>query len=116
MELSQCLEKHTKGIIGNIQFLKTTKDIETFNQSMKAIYRAWDVRQKKMNILSAQSFNVGDAVTFENNRSLKGYDVISGVVKKVKVQNILVESDSGNMWDVPASRLEHMDQNIGGLK
>ena len=111
MELSQCLEKHTKGIIGNIQFLKTTKDIETFNQSMKAIYRAWDVRQKKMNILSAQSFNVGDAVTFGQSGG-----VIEGLVKKVKVQNILVETFSGNMWDVPASRLEHMDQNIGGLK
>jgi len=105
MELSQCLEKHTKGIIGNIQFLKTTKDIETFNQSMKAIYRAWDVRQKKMNILSAQSFNFGDAVTFE-----QGGGVISGVVRKVKVQNILVETDSGNMWDVPASRLELMEE------
>jgi hypothetical protein len=108
MELSQCLEKHVKGIIGNIQFLKTSKDMEIFNESMKKIYKAWDSRQRKINTLQAQSFRVGDAVTFKNNKGL----VQNGVVKKVKIKNVVVETDSGDKWNVPASFLELLELEV----
>ena len=93
------MRKHVEAIIESIQLLKTREDMEAFNENMKKIYKAWDSRQRKINTLQAQSFHVGDVVTFTNNKGL----VQNGVVKKVKIKNVLVEIDSGDKWNVPAS-------------
>ena len=98
------MRKHVEAIIESIQLLKTREDMEAFNENMKKIYKAWDSRQREINTRQAQSFHVGDAVTFKNNKGL----VQNGVVKKVKIKNVLVEIDSGDKWNVPASFLTQL--------
>jgi len=75
--------------------------MDAFYKNFQKVYDAWGVRQKKINTIQAQLFNVGDRVTFKDRKGI----TVEGVVEKVKVKNILVLADTDERWDIPASFL-----------
>jgi len=104
------MENYIEKIIEHINTLNSVEELKTFHKNMNRIYAAWGVRQTRINTIQAQSFNIGDRVTFENNRGITQ----EGIVKKVKIKNILVlvrtKTDIDERWDIPASHLTKQHQ------
>ena len=59
------------------------------------------MRRNQLHFKDAQSFKIGDSVSFVGRRGA----TLKGVVEKVKVKYILVRTTSGTRWNVPGSHL-----------
>ncbi len=90
-----------KTIIESIETLNTKEDLMNFHKNMKLIYDAWDHRQNKINSASAKALSVGDAVSIFHPS--KNKNIANGVIKKINRKNIIVITDDGENWNVPAS-------------
>ena len=95
------MENYFDKIVESINALNSREDMDAFYKNFQKVYDAWGVRQRKINTIQAQAFNVGDRVTFNDRKGITQ----EGTVTKVKVKNILVLTDSDVGWDIPASFL-----------
>jgi hypothetical protein len=59
------------------------------------------MRRNQLHFKDAQSFKIGDSVSFEGRHGA----ILKGVVEKVKIKYILVRTTSGTRWNVPGSHL-----------
>ena len=66
------------------------------------------MRRNQLHFKDAQSFAIGDAVSFEGRRGA----TLKGVVEKVKVKYILVRTTSGTRWNVPGSHLTKIKEKV----
>ena len=102
------METSFEKIIESINTLNSKEELLTFYDNMQRIYDAWGLRQRKINTIHAQEFNVGDRVTFENNKGITQ----EGIVKRVKIKNILVLTDRDENWDIPATFLTKQNKEV----
>tara|TARA_B100002019_G_scaffold190167_1_gene164400 strand:- start:312 stop:614 length:303 start_codon:yes stop_codon:yes gene_type:complete len=66
------------------------------------------MRRNQLHFKDAQSFKIGDSVSFEGRRGA----TLKGVVEKVKVKYILVRTTSGTRWNVPGSHLTLIKEKV----
>ena len=59
------------------------------------------MRRNQLHFADAQSFRVGDRVSFAGRHG----STLKGVVEKVKIKYILVRTDGGTRWNVPGSHI-----------
>ena len=86
----------------NKKLQKIISDIyEMDSTDLNAIIGAVKLRRNQLHFKDAQSFKVGDAVSFEGRHGA----ILKGVVEKVKIKYILVRTTSGQRWNVPGSHL-----------
>ena len=86
----------------NKKIQKIIEDIDSMDSNdLNQIISAIKLRRNKLHFTDAQTFKVGDRVSFKGRygRTEKG------VVEKVKIKFILVRTDGGTRWNVPGSHL-----------
>ena len=66
------------------------------------------MRRNQLHFAKAQSFKIGDSVSFEGRHGA----ILKGVVEKVKVKYILVRTTSGTRWNVPGSHLTLIKEKV----
>ncbi len=88
----------TDSIINSILQITDTNELRTISNALHQ-HRTY------MNAQATRNFVVGDKVEFEGRRGR----TVQGVVKRVKIKNIIVEetnSPFGGRWNVSASLLK----------
>ena len=87
------MNKKLKTIIEDIFKMDST--------DLSAVVEAVKMRRNRLHFTDAQSFRVGDRVSFKGRHG----SILKGVVEKVKIKYILVRTDGGTRWNVPGSHL-----------
>ena len=86
----------------NKKLQKIITDIsEMESTDLSAVVEAVKMRRNRLHFTDAQSFRVGDRVSFAGRHG----STLKGVVEKVKIKYILVRTDGGTRWNVPGSHL-----------
>jgi len=86
----------------NKKLQKIITDIsEMESTDLSAVVEAVKMRRNRLHFTDAQSFRVGDRVSFKGRHG----SILKGVVEKVKIKYILVRTDGGTRWNVPGSHL-----------
>ena len=86
----------------NKKLQKIITDIsEMESTDLSAVVEAVKMRRNRLHFTDAQSFKVGDRVSFKGRHG----SILKGVVEKVKIKYILVRTDGGTRWNVPGSHL-----------
>ncbi len=85
--------------------MSVKKTIEAIQQmdseDLNSIITAIKLRRNQLHFRDAQSFKVGDRVSFNGRHGA----VLKGTIEKVKIKYILVRTDAGQRWNVPGSHL-----------
>ena len=68
---------------------------------LQAVVEAVKMRRNRLHFTDAQTFKVGDRVSFKGRHGRTE----KGVVEKVKIKFLLVRTDGGTRWNVPGSHL-----------
>ena len=88
-----------------VKLNKLQKTIEAIQQmdseDLNSIVTAIKLRRNQLHFRDAQSFKVGDRVSFNGRHGA----VLKGTIEKVKIKYILVRTDAGQRWNVPGSHL-----------
>ena len=71
------------------------------NDELHKVIEAVKLRRNQLHFRDAQSFKVGDRVSFNGRHGA----VLKGTIEKVKIKYILVRTDAGQRWNVPGSHL-----------
>ena len=71
------------------------------NEELNSVVDALKLRRNQLHYQDAQSFRVGDRVSFKGRHNA----IEKGTIEKVKIKYILVRTDSGQRWNVPGSHL-----------
>ena len=88
---------------------KTISDIYKMNGTdLSAVVDAIKLRRNQLHFRDAQSFKIGDSVSFEGRHGA----ILKGVVEKVKVKYLLVRTTSGTRWNVPGSHLTKIKEKV----
>ena len=66
------------------------------------------MRRNQLHFTDAQSFKVGDSVSFTGRRGA----MLKGVVDKVKVKYLLIRTTTGQRWNVPGSHLTKIKETV----
>ena len=86
----------------NKKIQKIIEDIDSMDSNdLNQIISAIKLRRNRLHFTDAQSFRVGDRVSFAGRHG----STLKGVVEKVKIKYILVRTDGGTRWNVPGSHL-----------
>ena len=86
----------------NKKLQKIITDIsEMESTDLSAVVEAVKMRRNRLHFTDAQSFRVGDRVSFKGRHG----SILKGVVEKVKIKYILVRTDGGTRWNVPGSHI-----------
>ena len=86
---------------------KTIEAIQQMDsEDLNSIVSAVKLRRNQLHFTDAQSFKVGDRVSFEGRHKM----ILKGTVQKIKIKFILVEADNGQRWNVPGSHLTKMKE------
>jgi hypothetical protein len=91
------MQKQTEQIIKSILAIQDTNELRTVSNALHQ-HRTY------MNAQATRNFIVGDEVEFDGRRG----QVVKGIVKRVKIKNIIVEETNkpfGGRWNVSASLL-----------
>tara|TARA_B100001094_G_scaffold146722_1_gene142069 strand:+ start:954 stop:1241 length:288 start_codon:yes stop_codon:yes gene_type:complete len=91
------MQKQTEQIIKSIIAIQDTNELRT-------VANALHQHRTYMNAQATRNFVVGDEVEFDGRRG----QVVKGIVKRVKIKNIIVEETNkpfGGRWNVSASLL-----------
>ena len=89
-----------------IKLNKMIEDIYTLNsEEISQVVAAVKLRRNQLHSLDARSLKVGDRVSFQGRygRTEKG------TVERIKIKYVLVRTDSGVRWNVPASHLTKIE-------
>ena len=85
--------------------MSVKKTIEAIQQmdseDLNSIITAIKLRRNQLHFRDAQSFKVGDRVSFTGRHNA----ILKGTIEKVKIKYILVKTDAGQRWNVPGSHL-----------
>jgi len=87
------MNKKLKTIVEDIFKMEST--------DLSAVVDAVKMRRNRLHFTDAQSFRVGDRVSFKGRHG----SILKGVVEKVKIKYILVRTDGGTRWNVPGSHI-----------
>ena len=68
---------------------------------LSSIVETVKLRRNQLHFADAHSLRIGDRVLFQGRRGLTE----KGVVRKIKIKYVLVETDGGVRWNVPGSHL-----------
>lgn len=68
---------------------------------LNMVISAMKLRRNQLHFTDAQSFKVGDSVSFTGRRGA----MLKGVVEKVKIKYLLIRTTTGQRWNVPGSHL-----------
>ena len=71
------------------------------NDELNKVIEAVKLRRNQLHFRDAQSFKIGDRVSFTGRHNA----ILKGTIEKVKIKYILVRTDSGQRWNVPGSHL-----------
>ena len=71
------------------------------NEELNSVVDAFKLRRNQLHYQDAQSFRVGDRVSFKGRHNA----IEKGTIEKVKIKYILVRTDRGQRWNVPGSHL-----------
>ncbi len=86
----------------NKKIQKIIEDIDSMNSDdLSQIISAIKLRRNRLHFTDAQTFKVGDRVSFKGRHGR----IEKGVVEKVKIKFLLVRTDGGTRWNVPGSHL-----------
>ena len=86
----------------NKKLQKIISDIYEMNGAdLSAVVDAVKLRRNRLHYQDAQSFRVGDRVSFQGRHNI----VEKGTIEKIKIKYILVRTDAGQRWNVPGSHL-----------
>ncbi len=91
------MQKQTEQIIKSIIAIQDTNEL-------RAVANALHQHRTYMNAQATRNFVVGDEVEFDGRRG----QVVKGIVKRVKIKNVIVEETNkpfGGRWNVSASLL-----------
>ena len=88
---------------------KILEDIYKLNGTeLSSVVDAVKLRRNQLHFSDAQSFRVGDRVSFNGRRGA----IEKGTVEKVKIKFILVRTTSGTRWNVPGSHLTKIGEVV----
>ena len=87
------MNKKLKTIVEDIFKMEST--------DLSAVVEAVKMRRNRLHFTDAQTFKVGDRVSFKGRHGR----IEKGVVEKVKIKFLLVRTDGGTRWNVPGSHL-----------
>jgi len=88
---------------------KILEDIYKLNGTeLSSVVDAVKLRRNQLHFSDAQSFKVGDRVSFNGRRGA----IEKGTVEKVKIKFILVRTTSGTRWNVPGSHLTKIGEVV----
>tara|TARA_Y100001973_G_C5193484_1_gene332553 strand:+ start:2151 stop:2456 length:306 start_codon:yes stop_codon:yes gene_type:complete len=91
---------NNKGVEMSVK--KTIEAIQQMDsEDLNSIITAIKLRRNQLHFRDAQSFKVGDRVSFNGRHGA----VLKGTIEKVKIKYILVRTDAGQRWNVPGSHL-----------
>ena len=91
---------NNKGVEMSVK--KTIEAIQQMDsEELNSIITAIKLRRNQLHFRDAQSFKVGDRVSFNGRHGA----VLKGTIEKVKIKYILVRTDAGQRWNVPGSHL-----------
>ena len=91
---------NNKGVEMSVK--KTIEAIQQMDsEDLNSIITAIKLRRNQLHCRDAQSFKVGDRVSFNGRHGA----VLKGTIEKVKIKYILVRTDAGQRWNVPGSHL-----------
>jgi len=93
----------------NKKLQKIIEDISTLNGvEISSVVEAVKMRRNQLHFSDAQSFTVGDRVSFNGRRGA----IEKGTVEKIKIKFILVRTTSGIRWNVPGSHLTKIGEAV----
>ena len=93
----------------NNKVQKIIQDIYSLDSTgIDSIVEAIKMRRNQLHFSDAQSFNVGDRVSFNGRRGA----IEKGTVEKIKIKFILVRTTSGIRWNVPGSHLTKIGEVV----
>ena len=85
-----------------IKLNKMIQDVGVLNNDeLNKVIEAVKLRRNQLHFRDAQSFKIGDRVSFTGRHNA----ILKGTIEKVKIKYILVRTDSGQRWNVPGSHL-----------
>ena len=91
---------NNKGVEMSVK--KTIEAIQQMDsEDLNSIITAIKLRRNQLHFRDAQSFKVGDRVSFNGRHGA----VLKGTIEKVKIKYFLVRTDAGQRWNVPGSHL-----------
>ena len=68
---------------------------------LSSIIETVKLRRNQLHFADAHSLRVGQRVSFQGRHGITE----KGTVRKIKIKNVLVETDRGQKWNVPGSHL-----------
>ncbi len=88
-----------------VKLNKLQKTIEAIQQmdseDLNSIVTAIKLRRNQLHFRDAQSFKIGDRVSFPGRHNA----ILKGTIEKVKIKYILVRTDAVHRLNVPGSHL-----------
>tara|TARA_A100001037_G_scaffold289891_1_gene302128 strand:+ start:413 stop:703 length:291 start_codon:yes stop_codon:yes gene_type:complete len=78
------------------------------SEELNSVITAIKLRRNQLHFRDAQSFKIGDAVSFTGRHNA----ILKGVIEKVKIKYILVRTTSGQRWNVPGSHLTLIKEKV----
>ncbi len=88
---------------------KMIQDIYTLNSDeLNQVVDAVKLRRNQLHSLDAHSLRIGQRVSFQGRHGITE----KGIVRKIKIKYVLVETDRGQRWNVPGSHLTQIKEAI----
>ena len=75
---------------------------------LESIMASVKLRRNQLHFADAHSLRVGQRVSFAGRRGITE----KGTVRKIKIKNVLVETDRGQRWNVPGSHLTQIKEAV----
>ena len=88
---------------------KMIQDIYTLNSDeLNQVVDAVKLRRNQLHSLDAHSLRIGQRVSFQGRHGITE----KGIVRKIKIKYVLVETDRGQRWNVPGSHLTQIKEAV----
>ena len=75
---------------------------------LESIIETVKMRRNQLHFASAHSLRIGQRVSFQGRHGITE----KGTVRKIKIKNVLVETDRGQRWNVPGSHLTQIREAV----
>ena len=92
-----------------IKLNKMIEDIYTLNgEELSQVVAAVKLRRNQLHTQDAQSYRVGDRVSFKGRYGRTEM----ATVEKIKIKYLTVRTDAGQRWSVPGSHLTRINKEV----
>ena len=75
---------------------------------LSSIIETVKLRRNQLHFKNAHSLRIGQRVSFQGRRGITE----KGIVRKIKIKYVLVETDRGQRWNVPGSHLTQIKEAV----